>query len=41
MQVPAEFKTWAGFDTEYTRNVANLYPRYERAVLVDLKPPSR
>jgi quinoprotein relay system zinc metallohydrolase 1 len=41
MPVPAEFKTWAGFDTEFTRNVANLYPRYERAVLVDLKPQSR
>jgi quinoprotein relay system zinc metallohydrolase 1 len=41
MPVPTEFKTWAGFDTEFTRNVANLYPRYERAVLVDLKPPSR
>jgi quinoprotein relay system zinc metallohydrolase 1 len=41
MPVPPEFKTWAGFDTEFTRNVANLYPRYERAVLVDLKPQSR
>ena len=32
--VPAPFKTWAAFDTEYVRNVAHLFPRYERAVLV-------
>jgi quinoprotein relay system zinc metallohydrolase 1 len=32
--VPAEFRDWAAFDTEYIRNVANLYPRYERAVLI-------
>ncbi len=33
LPVPAEFKAWAAFDTEYTRNVAHLYPRYEQAVL--------
>ncbi|WP_395693503.1 quinoprotein relay system zinc metallohydrolase 1 [Piscinibacter sp.] len=32
-EVPAEFRAWAAFGTEYTRNVAHLYPRYERAVL--------
>ncbi len=33
LPVPAEFRRWAGFASEYTRNVANLYPRYEQAVL--------
>jgi quinoprotein relay system zinc metallohydrolase 1 len=33
MPVPDEFRRWAGFETEYIRNVANLYPRYEQAVL--------
>jgi quinoprotein relay system zinc metallohydrolase 1 len=33
LPVPPEFKAWAAFDTEYTRNVAHLYPRYEQAVL--------
>ena len=33
LPVPAEFRAWAAFDTEYTRNVAHLYPRYEQAVL--------
>jgi quinoprotein relay system zinc metallohydrolase 1 len=32
-EVPAEFLGWAAFGTEYTRNVAHLYPRYEQAVL--------
>jgi quinoprotein relay system zinc metallohydrolase 1 len=32
-EVPAEFRGWAAFGTEYTRNVAHLYPRYEQAVL--------
>lgn len=27
--VPAEFRDGAAFNTEYTRNVAHLYPRYE------------
>lgn len=31
--VPAEFRGWAAFDSEYVRNVAHLYPRYERALL--------
>jgi quinoprotein relay system zinc metallohydrolase 1 len=30
--VPAEFRAWAAFSTEYTRNVAHLYPRYEKVV---------
>ena len=33
MPVPAEFRQWAAFETEFTRNVANLYPRYEQAAL--------
>ena len=32
-EVPAEFRAWAAFGTEYTRNVVHLYPRYEQAVL--------
>ena len=28
--VPEEFKQWAAFQTEYVRNVAHLYPVYER-----------
>jgi len=32
--VPAEFRAWAAFDTEYLRNVAHLYPRYERQALL-------
>jgi quinoprotein relay system zinc metallohydrolase 1 len=35
--VPAEFRGWAAFDTEWVRNVAHLYPRYERSAL----PPGR
>lgn len=31
--VPAEFTRWAAWSTEWTRNVAHLYPRYERAAL--------
>jgi quinoprotein relay system zinc metallohydrolase 1 len=31
--VPAEFRGWAAFATEYVRNVAHLYPVYERAAL--------
>ncbi|MCP5271274.1 MAG: quinoprotein relay system zinc metallohydrolase 1 [Burkholderiaceae bacterium] len=31
--VPARFTAWAAFDTEYVRNVAHLFPRYERAAL--------
>ena len=31
--VPAEFRSWAAFSTEYVRNVAHLYPRYEQRVL--------
>ncbi|MEX8495411.1 quinoprotein relay system zinc metallohydrolase 1 [Sphaerotilus sp.] len=31
--VPAEFRDWAAFRTEYVRNVAHLYPVYERQVL--------
>ena len=32
-EVPAEFRGWAAFGTEYTRNVVHLYPRYEQAAL--------
>jgi quinoprotein relay system zinc metallohydrolase 1 len=31
--VPAPFRGWAAFATEYVRNVAHLYPRYEKAAL--------
>lgn len=31
--VPAEFRAWAAFASEYTRNVVHLYPRHEQAVL--------
>ena len=31
--VPAEFRDWAAFRTEYVRNVAHLYPGYEQRVL--------
>lgn len=37
-EVPAEFRGWAAFGTEYTRNVAHLYPRYEQAVLKGTRP---
>lgn len=33
LPVPDEFRQWAAFETEYARNVANLYPRYEQTVL--------
>ncbi len=33
LPVPAEFRAWSAFGTEYIRNVANLYPRYELDVL--------
>ncbi len=36
--VPPEFKRWAAFQTEYTRNVAHLYPQYERASLQPAVP---
>jgi hypothetical protein len=32
-KVPDEFRAWAAFGTEYVRNVAHLYPRYEREAL--------
>jgi quinoprotein relay system zinc metallohydrolase 1 len=31
--VPAEFRAWAAFETEYVRNVAHLYPGYEKRAL--------
>ena len=31
--VPDEFRAWAAFDIEFTRNVVHLYPRYEARVL--------
>jgi quinoprotein relay system zinc metallohydrolase 1 len=37
--VPDPFGRWAAWPAEYTRNVANLYPRYERASLQRSKGP--
>lgn len=37
--VPAAYRGWAAFATEYVRNVAHLYPRYERAALGAAPPP--
>ena len=31
--VPEAYRKWAAFQTEYVRNVAHLYPRYEREAL--------
>lgn len=31
--VPDEFRQWAAFQTEYVRNVAHLFPVYERQVM--------
>lgn len=39
--VPARFRAWAAFDTEYVRNVAHLYPRYEQAALTPATPLRR
>ena len=36
---PEPFARWAAWPAEYTRNVAHLYPRYERAVLQRGKAP--
>ena len=36
---PEPFARWAAWPAEYTRNVAHLYPRYERAALQRGKPP--
>ena len=36
---PEAFTRWAAWPAEYTRNVAHLYPRYERAALQRGKPP--
>ena len=36
---PEAFTRWAVWPAEYTRNVAHLYPRYERAALQRGKPP--
>ncbi len=33
LPVPAEYRAWAAFQTEYVRNVAHLYPRYEQRAL--------
>ncbi len=40
-ELPAEFRGWAAFGTEYTRNVAHLYPRYEQAALGGGKPGAK
>lgn len=39
--VPAEFRRWAAFETEYIRNVAHLYPVYEREVMTAGVPSKR
>jgi quinoprotein relay system zinc metallohydrolase 1 len=39
--VPARFRAWAAFSTEYVRNVAHLYPRYEKAALQPATPLRR
>ncbi len=39
--VPTEFQRWAAFDTEYLRNVAHLYPRYEKQALGPAAKPAR
>ncbi len=36
---PEAFARWAAWPAEYTRNVAHLYPGYERAVLQRSKGP--
>ena len=36
---PEAYTRWAAWPAEYTRNVAHLYPRYERAALQRGKPP--
>jgi len=37
--VPEAYRQWAAWPAEYTRNVAHLYPRYERQALQRAKPP--
>ncbi len=39
--IPAEFRAWAAFETEFVRNVAHLYPRYEREALPAAEPARR
>ena len=36
--VPPEFRQWAAFETEYLRNVAHLFPVYERQVMQAGRP---
>ena len=36
---PEPFARWAAWPAEYVRNVAHLYPRYERAAMAAGKPP--
>lgn len=37
--VPVAFRQWAAWPAEYTRNVAHLYPRYERSALQRPRAP--
>jgi len=37
LDLPGEFRGWAAVETEFVRNVAHLYPRYEQAVLLPAK----
>ena len=39
--VPPEFRRLAAFDTEYLRNVAHLYPRYEQKAFSAAVPKGR
>lgn len=39
--VPAEFRGWAAFGTEYLRNATHLYPGYERRALAAPAPSER
>ena len=36
--VPDPFRQWAAYPAEYVRNVAHLYPRFERAVMPPASP---
>ena len=39
--VPEAFRRWAAFDTEYLRNIAHLYPRYEQRALGPSRKPGQ
>lgn len=39
--VPDRFRRWAAFETEWVRNIAHLYPRYEASALPAATPGTR